>query len=336
MTPSENFRYTIEPSAPHKERERASGIGLVFPGQGSQSVGMGKEICEAFPAAQKIFEEANEVLGYDLSKLCFEGSEDDLKQTIHTQPALLTTSIATLAAMAEANKGLLPTPAYLAGHSVGEYAALVASGALPFPDALRLVRERGRLMHEAGQVKEGAMAAILGLDMAGVEQLCQQTGAEIANINCEGQIVISGEKKALVSAIDLARALGAKRAIPLVVSAAFHSSLMKPAVPGMRLAVAQAEIKDPQFEVVSNITGRPLSNRVDVRRELVNQISKPVQWIRSVEHMHDNGVETFIEVGPGKVLTGLIKRIREGVEVLNVGDVDSLKKVLESKNFKLA
>ena len=303
---------------------QSADFAYIFPGQGSQTVGMGLELFNSSPAARSVFKEADEILEFGLSKLCFEGPEDVLRQTVNAQPALLVTSIALLASIAEAcGEKTVPQAKYVAGHSVGEYAALVAAGALPFADALRLVRTRGILMQDAGQVHEGAMAAILGLDMAPVEQLCQQTGAEIANINCDGQIVISGPKQALVLAIDLARALGAKRAIPLVVSGAFHSSLMKPAVPGMTQALDRARFVDPQIPIISNVTGECLEEATELRQELVQQICSCVQWSKSVEYMALNGVHTFVEVGPGKVLTGLVKRIAADSETVNVGDLDS-------------
>lgn len=308
-----------------KEGARST-LAYIFPGQGSQSAGMGKDLWESSPAARSIFEEADEVLGYSLSGLCFEGPDERLRQTSHAQPALLTTSVATLAAMAEARgERSVPEPLFVAGHSVGEYAALVASGALPLGDALRLVQQRGRLMHEAGQVREGSMAAILGLDLALVEQLCQQTGAEIGNINCEGQIVISGSKQALVAAIDLARALGAKRAIPLVVSGAFHSSLMRPAVAGMAAALSGTAFMDPRVPIISNLTARPLYQAESFHHELLEQICSCVQWSGSVEYMTANGVDTFVEVGAGKVLTGLVKRIAKDVQAVSVGDVASVR-----------
>lgn len=303
-----------------------STLAYVFPGQGSQSPGMGQELFETSPAARAVFQEADDFLGYSLSKLCFEGPDDRLRQTVHAQPALLTTSVATLAALAEAHgERSLPQARFVAGHSVGEYAALVASGTVSFQDALRLVQERGRLMHHAGQVQEGSMAAVLGLDLTSIEQLCQQTGAEIANINCEGQVVISGSKQALVAAIDLARALGAKRAIPLVVSGAFHSSLMRPAVPGMAAALGNTSFADPRVPVISNLTAEPLYQAKAFHQELIDQICSCVHWSESVDYMAKNGVNTFVEIGPGKVLTGLIKRIAKDAQTISIADVASVR-----------
>lgn len=299
---------------------------FIFPGQGSQAVGMGADLYRESPAAKNVFDQADEILGFPLSKLCFEGPEDDLRQTVNAQPAILTTSVAALRALAEARgEDIFSLPRYVAGHSLGEYTALVAAGSLAFEDALRLVRERGQLMQRAGQVREGGMAAILGLDQASVEQLCQQTGAEIANINSDGQIVISGTKRALVQAIDLSRAMGAKKAIPLDVSGAFHSSLMEPAVPGMLRALDRVRLSRPTVPVVSNCTAQPLADPKAIRDELVQQICRCVQWSRSVQYMADNGVGAFVEIGPGRVLTGLVKRIARNAQAANVDSMSAVR-----------
>lgn len=304
-------------------------IAYIFPGQGSQFPGMGAGLYKTSPAARTIFDHADDTLGYGLSKLCFEGPDEILRQTTYAQPALLTTSVAVMASIAEARGNQLPPAArFVAGHSVGQYAALVAAGALPFEDALRLVNERGRLMHEAGQVREGSMAAILGLDMAAAEQLCQETGSEIANINCDGQIVISGPKQALVSAIDLARALGARKAIPLVVSGAFHSSLMEPAVGKMSEAIGGARFGEPVMPVISNCTGDPLHTAEAIPSELIEQICSCVRWSKSVQYMADNGVDTFVEVGPGRVLTGLVKRIAPQTRTYTVSDIETVRRFI--------
>ena len=303
-----------------------SGFAYIFPGQGSQAVGMGRELYQASPAAKAVFDEADETLGFSLSRLCFEGPEEELRQTVNAQPALLTTSIATMRAITEAtSSGLPPMPKFVAGHSVGEYAALVAAGALGFSNSLDLVRERGKLMYEAGQVRESGMAAILGVDLSTVEQVCQETGAEIANVNCDGQIVISGNKQALVRAIDLSEALGARKAVALIVSGAFHSSLMKPAVSGMVTALGNTSFQQPSIPIIANCTGEPLHEAEALRQELVEQICTCVRWSQSVEYMANNGVETFVEVGPGKVLTGLVKRIAKDAQTINVGDPESIR-----------
>ena len=306
--------------------QESTKVAYIFPGQGSQTVGMGRDLYEESPTARQVFDQADEILGFPLSKLCFSGSEEELRETVNAQPAILTTSMAALAAMAEARGYESPeTPRFVAGHSLGEYTALVAAGSLTFEDALRLVRERGRLMHEAGQVREGGMAAILGLDLALVEQLCQQTGAEIANINTDGQIVISGAKQALVEALDLSKAMGARRAVPLVVSGAFHSSLMAPAVPGLVRALGRAQFASPAIPVISNGTGEPLADQAAIHQELQAQICRCVQWSKSIQYMTDNGVQTFLEIGPGNVLTGLVKRIAKGAQTFNIGSMASVR-----------
>ncbi len=305
---------------------QTSNTAYIFPGQGSQSVGMGADLYEESAAARAIFDEADNALDFHLSKLSFWGDENELRQTVNAQPALLATSVAAMAAIAEV-QGLktLPAPRFVAGHSLGEYTALVTAGSLSFPDAMKLVRERGRLMQEAGQVRDGGMAAILGLDESTVEQLCQQTGAEIANNNSDGQIVISGAREAIIRAIDLSRIMGARKAIPLVVSGAFHSSLMQPAVPGMREALDRANFLDASVPVIGNCTAEPISDTAAIHDELVQQICRCVQWTRSVEFMADNGVENFVEIGPGKVLTGLVKRIARDADTFSVGTMDSIR-----------
>ncbi|MSQ25322.1 MAG: [acyl-carrier-protein] S-malonyltransferase [Dehalococcoidia bacterium] len=298
----------------------------VFPGQGSQAVGMGADLYEESPAARQTFEEADDILGFSLSKLCFWGPEEDLTQTVNAQPAILAASVASLRALTEAHGGLSGgAPAFVAGHSLGEYTALVSVGTLGFADALRLVRERGRLMQYAGQVREGGMAAILGLDDSLVEQVCQQTGAEIANINSSGQIVISGAKDALVRAIDLARAMGARKAIPLGVSGAFHSSLMEPAVPGMVEALEKARMVKAAVPVVSNTGAVPLSHAWEIRTELAEQLVRCVQWSKSVDFMVKSGVGAFVEIGPGRVLTSLAKRIAPDAKAIAVNDLASVR-----------
>ncbi|MBI3742792.1 MAG: ACP S-malonyltransferase [Chloroflexi bacterium] len=303
-----------------------SDIAFIFPGQGSQAPGMGADLYAGSKAAKRVFDEAGEILGFKLSKLCFEGPEEELRQTVNAQPAIMTASVAAMEALAEA-LGDRTRLKYVAGHSLGEYSALVAARAISFESALRLVRERGRLMQEAGQVREGAMAAVMGLDEASVELLCQQTGAEIANINSDGQIVISGPKQALIQAIDLSRAMGAKKAIPLVVSGAFHSSLMQPAVPGMVEALRDTHFVAPQVPVISNLTATPLRTADAIPPELVQQICRCIQWSRSVEYMSDHGVDTFVEVGPGRVLTGLVKRIAQEAQTVNVDSLAAVQAV---------
>lgn len=295
----------------------------LFPGQGSQRVGMGQDLYGASAPAREVFEEADDTLGFPLSRLCFEGPEEELSQTVNAQPAILTVSLACLKAAAEVAGGLI-CPAFMAGHSLGEYTALVVAQALDFKDAVRLTRERGRLMQEAGEMVPGGMAAIIGLDEVAVEQVCQETGAQIANLNSPGQIVISGARETLVRAMDLASAMGARHIMSLKVSGAFHSSLMQPAAEGMAQAISQLDFRDPSVPIVVNSTAQPVTTADAVKEELLQQLCHCVRWQRSVEFMVDAGVTTFIEIGPGQVLSGLIKRIDKEAQILNVEDASSI------------
>ncbi|MCJ7426747.1 MAG: ACP S-malonyltransferase [Dehalococcoidales bacterium] len=298
-------------------------LAYVFPGQGSQWVGMGRDLYQDFGAAKTVFDQADEALGFALSRLCFDGPEDELRQTINAQPAIVTTSFACLEASREMVE--LPPASYVAGHSLGEYTALVAAGVLDFATAVYLARERGRLMHEAGQLTPGGMAAIIGLDETSLAELCAETGAQIANINCPGQIVISGAEDNLNQAVELAKSLGAHRVIPLQVSGAFHTPLMQPAVDGMAKIIAKLEFNDPATPIVGNTIAQPLATAPAVKEELLYQLCNCVQWQRSVEYMVADGVTVFIEIGPGKVLAGLIKRIDRNVKILNIGDAESVR-----------
>jgi [acyl-carrier-protein] S-malonyltransferase len=300
-------------------------IACVFPGQGSQTVGMGYNLYQSSRQAREVFEEADSALQMPLSRLCFEGPEEELRDTINAQPAILTTSIACLRAAVEF--GVLLKPVLVAGHSLGEYTALVAANVIEFSDAVRLVRERGRLMQQAGRTKPGGMAAIIGLDEASLEEVCLETGAHIANLNCSGQIAISGTREALARSMDLAKARGARRVVPLQVSGAFHSVLMQPTVEGMAQAISHVNFQLPQVPIVANSTAQPLTNPDEVKEELLQQLCHCVQWQPSVEYMVGVGVSTFIEIGPGQVLSGLIKRISNEVQVLNMSDLESIKAI---------
>lgn len=286
---------------------------------------MGKDIFDAFPSARATFDEADAVLGFSLSSLCFDGPEDALRDTINQQPALLAVSVALWRALQSA--GATPAPAYVAGHSLGEYTALVIAGALEFGAAVRLVRERGRVMKEAGMAKPGAMAAIIGMDDAVLAGICQEAsvrsgglGVVCANYNSPGQVVISGEAAALEAAIALAKERGARRAIPLAVSIASHSPLMRDAARAFAGAVAQAVIHPARIPVVANVTAQPISSVEEIRQEMVAQLTSPVRWTASIQYMTGHGVSSFVEVGPKDVLTGLIKRIDAAVDTNNVGD----------------
>ncbi|MDP9311869.1 MAG: ACP S-malonyltransferase [Chloroflexota bacterium] len=294
----------------------------LFPGQGSQTVGMGSDVYACSAAARAVFIEADEVLGFGLRELCFNGPADTLTATENAQPALLTTSIALLRAAQEQAGGDLPLPAYMAGHSLGEYSALVAAGALRFADALRLVRRRGELMSAAAN---GTMAAIMGVELAALQAICDEASAAgvvvVANENSPGQLVISGARAGVERAMALAKERGAKRALALNVSAAFHSPLMAEAASGLTEAVNQIErIEPPRLPVISNVTALPLLEPAAIRAELVAQVTAPVRWIGSVERMVADGVKEIVEIGPGTVLTGLVKRIAPGVELFNVND----------------
>jgi [acyl-carrier-protein] S-malonyltransferase len=297
----------------------------VFPGQGSQSVGMGRDLYENVRSARAIFEQADKALGFSLSRLCIEGPEDELRQTINAQPALVTVAFACLEAATEIGGSNLHLPEYLAGHSLGEYTALAVAGVFDFTTAVRLARERGRLMHEAGQAHPGGMAAIIGLDEGKLADICRQSDTVIANVNSPGQIVISGAAGHIARAMEMATAAGASRAIPLQVSGAFHSPLMMPAVEGMMRFLDAASFKNPNIPVIANMTAEPLTTGKAVKTELINQLTNPVQWQRSIEYMVAQGVTTFIEIGPGKVLTGLIKRINKDVATHNMGDLAAVK-----------
>ena len=301
---------------------------FVFPGQGSQVVGMGRDLYEVSPAARAIFDQADALLGLALTRLCFEGPEEALTATENAQPALLTISAALLAALSERHgdtemsSPLLVSVSFVAGHSLGEYSALLAAGALDFPTALRLVRRRGELM---AATHEGSMAAIIGIDAQALEQVCREASAEgasvvIANYNSPEQLVISGASAAVERADLLARARGAKRVIPLRVSAAFHSPLMRDAAEGLAPAVGAAAVSHAHVPLISNVSAEPLTNPEAIRRELVAQVTAPVRWVASVQRMVAEGVDTFVEIGPGNVLTKLIKRIAPGVRLVNLSD----------------
>ena len=301
---------------------------LVFPGQGSQTVGMGRAIAAASPAAATVFSTADEALGEAISNLAFEGPEDQLNRTENAQPALLATSIAYLAAVHEraSTRGqTLPNPRFYAGHSMGQYSAMVAASALTLPDGIRLVRERGRRMQASGAGRDGAMAAILGLDDAQIPALVERASQHgvfaVANRNSPGQIVVSGERAAIEAAADLAKELGAKRALVLPVSVAAHSPLMAEAAAGMREVLATVDFREPTAALVANADARPILDGEGARAELVEHLTAGVDWVAAVEHMAADGVTTFIEVGPGKVLTNLIKRIAPDATAIALDDV---------------
>ncbi len=296
----------------------------IFPGQGSQWVGMGRDLYQDFPAAKAVFDLADEVLKFPLSRLCFEGPEDELRQTVNAQPALVTASLACYQAIRESG-GSLPSPAFIAGHSLGEYTALAVAEVLDAATTIYLARERGRLMYEAGLLRPGGMAAIIGLDEAPLAEVCKQSSTWMANINCPGQIVISGAREDIAHAMALARDKGAHRAIPLQVSGAFHTPLMQPAYDGMTKAIAKIDFHAPIIPIIANSTAQPLTAAKEVKEELLRQLCNCLLWQQSIEYMVDKGVSTFIEIGPGKVLTGLVKRISKEAETINIGDAEAVR-----------
>ncbi len=317
-------------------------IAFVFPGQGSQKVGMGRLWAEACAAARQAFEEADEALGFPLSRLCWEGPEEELNLTANTQPALVATAIAVHRAVGELAPELRPMA--VAGHSLGEYSALVAAGALGFGDALRLVRRRGQLMQEAVPVGQGAMAAVIGLDADAVAALAadaaqprDQSGDQgevcaVANFNGPGQTVIAGHKGAVDRAVLLAKQRGARKATLLAVSAPFHSPLMRPAREGMTPLLAATEFHAPRVPVITNVDAAQVTTGEAARDALVRQIDSPVRWVESVLLMEDLGVETFVEVGPGNVLTGLNRRIARAAGATAISDTAQLRQLLEEES----
>ena len=304
-------------------------IAFVFPGQGSQGIGMGQEFYEKYTAAKAVFDIADQQLGFSISQLCFADSQGQLSNTAYTQPALLTASIACLAVLKE--KGV--TADYMAGHSLGEYTSLVASGSIQLADGVKLVHQRGLIMNDAVLPGQGAMAAVLGLEQDALESICVQLTrdgklVEIANFNCPGQIVISGSREGVEQASEMAKAEGAKKVVALQVSGPFHSSLMEEASSRLAKTLDSIDMQPVSVPVITNVNGNILTDSKEIKKMLVEQIKSPVRWEDCVKNLINLGVTTFIEVGPGKVLSGLIKKIDKNVCVLNVEDEASLDKTL--------
>lgn len=313
---------------PYKDKEVDKGTAYVFPGQGSQAVGMGLEIYQSSRSARDVFEEADDALGFSLSKLIFEGPEEDLLDTVNSQPAIMTASIACLEAYKELGGGAV-RPYLVAGHSLGEYTSLVVSGSLKFPDAVRLVRKRGEFMSKASTERPGGMAAIFGLNELALESVCEEAGVEVANVNSDDQVVVSGSKISIARVLDLASARGAKKGIPLSVSGAFHSSFMYGAKEKLLEAVFELDIKDATIPIVANSSAEPLIKATDIREELIEGLCKCVQWKRSVRYMVEKGVSSFFEFGQGRVLSGLIKSVERKVSVVSISDSSSARKAAE-------
>lgn len=312
-----------------------SKIAYVFPGQGSQYVGMGKAILDEFEQARGIYEEADRTLEYSLSELCFNGPEEELKLTYHTQPAILTTSIA----LYEALKEELPKPDFVAGHSLGEYSALVVAGALSFTEAVATVRKRGQFMDEAVPAGQGAMSAVMGGDRDVIGKICEEVTLaghpiQMANMNCPGQIVISGTKEGAHEAGIRLKEAGIRRVIPLVVSGPFHSDLMKPAASKLARVLENIDIKTAKIPVVTNADARPAMLGEDIEHALVEQVFSPVLWEDTIVWMIEQGVTTFVEIGPGQVLSGLIKKINRDVTILSISDGDSLRHAIRELEGK--
>lgn len=306
-------------------------IAFLFPGQGSQKIGMGKDLFDQEAVSKAVFEEADNTLGFDLSSMIFEGDAEELTLTYNAQPALLTTSIAILKKFEES--GIKAD--YAAGHSLGEYTALVAAGALSFKDAVYAVRKRGELMNEAVPAGEGAMAAILGLDKAALVEVTKEVTesghlVELANLNCPGQIVISGTAKGVELASEKAKEKGAKRAIALEVSGPFHSALMKPAAEKFTDVLSKLDIKDAKTPVISNVTADIVTSRDDIETKLIEQLYSPVRFEESVERLIDLGVTTFIEIGPGKVLSGLVKKVNRRLTTISVSDQETIEAAIQT------
>ena len=300
-------------------------VAYLFPGQGAQAVGMGKELYESSPAARDVFDEIDDALGRSLTNVMFEGPEDDLKETINAQPGIMAVSLACVKAMEdELDTDDMPQPIVMAGHSLGEYTALAVGGVLSVEDTALLVQERGRLMQEACDQNPGTMAAVIGLDRVALQEVARETGVWISNVNTGDQIVISGERMAVARAMDLCDARGARKVIALRVGGAFHSGLMEPARAGLKEAVEGMDFSDSSVPIVANCTGAPMTRADDIKQELLSQICNTVQWKDTIDYMVGSGVDRFLEIGPGRALSGMVKRINRRANISNVADFDSI------------
>ena len=301
---------------------------LLFAGQGAQTVGMGKDLAEQFPLAMSLFMRANETLQYDLSSICFNGPEVELTKTENAQPGIFLVSWVAFQLL----KQQLPALTFqaTAGLSLGEFTALAAAGVMSFEDGLKIVRLRGRFMQEACEVTKGSMAAIIGLNEGPTREICKETGAELANLNCPGQIVISGEQEAINKACELAKAKGARRALPLTVAGAYHSRLMASAQPKLRAVLSEVPLHLPAVPIISNVTAQPHATAGEIANRLVEQVTASVRWEESIRYLIGQGFTRFIEIGPGSALSGFMKRIDKNVQILNVADVPSLQATVKA------
>ena len=308
---------------------------FIFPGQGSQEVGMGLDIAERFESAKKIYNRANEILGFSLSDLIRNGPADELKKTVNTQPAVVVTSIAIMEALRETGFNCKMT----AGHSVGEFAALYCAGVLTLEDCIDLTRARGEFMNEAGEKYPGTMSALLGVDVETASEICRKASEKgvvvVANLNCPGQVVISGSIEAVEEAGRIAPEMGAKKVIPLSVSAAFHSPLMDEAAEKLADKLDNVHFSDARIPVIANVTGKPVTNGKEIRELMKTQISSQVLWEKSIRYMMENGIDGYLEIGPGKALSGMLKKIDRKLQVYNVSDLNSYNKVMETSGLKV-
>ena len=303
--------------------EASKSTAFVFPGQGSQAVGMGKDLYLNSASAREVFDEVDDVLQRPLSDIMFNGPSEDLTRTENAQPAILTASIAAWRTLEEATESVA-VPDMTAGHSLGEYSALVVAGVLSVSDAVKLVCERGRLMQLACDERPGGMAALIGIDEVTVAEICREAGVDMSTVNTPEQIIIAGEHRGLAVALDMASARGAKKAIPLSVGGAFHSGLMSPAQSGLDDAIESVNFQDPLVPIIGNVDAKPLETSDDVKYELRRQLTSCVQWNNGIRHMLDNGVDEFVEMGNGKILGGMIKRIERRAKVVNLADYDAV------------
>ena len=303
--------------------EASKSTAFVFPGQGSQAVGMGKDLYLNSASAREVFEEVDDVLQRSLSDIMFNGPGEELTRTENAQPAILTASIAAWRTLEEATESVA-VPDMTAGHSLGEYSALVVAGVLSVSDAVKLVCERGRLMQLACDERPGGMAALIGIDEVTVAEICREAGVDMSTVNTPEQIIIAGEHRGLAVALDMASARGAKKAIPLSVGGAFHSGLMSPAQSGLDEAIESVDFQDPLVPIIGNVDAKPLETADDVKYELRRQLTSCVQWNNGIRHMLDNGVDEFVEMGNGKILSGMIRRIERRTKVVNIADYDAV------------